>query len=100
MVVVATVLGSAIMRISSREGLSVPLLTRGLGFGSKGAAVASVVYGFNYVFSFLFEGSIVAHALSEFLHVPITSVAAVLVFCLVGAVALLSAWRGTVATPV
>lgn len=94
MVVLATLLGSVIMRISSREGLSVPLLTRGLGFGRKGAAVASVVYGFNYVFYFLFEGSIVAHALSEFFDISINSAAATVVFTLVGLAALLFAWRG------
>ncbi len=94
MVLLATVFGSLIMRISSREGLSVPLLTRGLGFGSKGAAVASVVYGFNYVFYFLFEGSIVAHSLSQFFHISINSFAATAVFALVGLAAVVFAWRG------
>ncbi|MGW4336405.1 purine-cytosine permease family protein [Rhodococcus koreensis] len=94
MVLFATVFGSMIMRICSREGLSVPLLTRGLGFGSKGAAVASVVYGFNYVFYFIFEGSIVAHALSEMFDISINSWAATVVFAFVGLAALIFAWRG------
>ncbi|WP_157517372.1 hypothetical protein [Mycobacterium sp. MS1601] len=62
---IATIVGGLIMRIASKEGLSLPLLSRGLGFGVKGAAVASIVYGVNYIFYFIFEGSIVSHALSE-----------------------------------
>ncbi|MCI4010793.1 hypothetical protein [Brevibacterium sp. ZH18] len=49
LVVVSTVLGSLIMKIASKEGLSLVLLTRGLGFGAKGSAVASFIYGINYI---------------------------------------------------
>ncbi|MBY4130193.1 allantoin permease [Rhodococcus fascians] len=94
MVLGATLIGGLIMRIASREGLSLPLLSRGLGFGVKGSAVASVVYGVNYVFYFIFEGSIVSHALSEFAGIPIDSFWATIVFAAVALVALYYSWRG------
>lgn len=94
LVVVSTVLGSLIMRIASREGLSLVLLTRGLGFGAKGSAVASFIYGINYIFYFIFEGSIVSHALSQYFGVGQNSVTASVIFALVGAAALFFAWRG------
>lgn len=94
MLVLATVLGALIMKISSKEGLSMVLLTRGLGFGAKGSAIASFIYGINYVFYFIFEGSIVSHALSEFFGIEINSPGASVVFAIVGALALYFAWRG------
>jgi hypothetical protein len=57
MVLGATVIGGMVMRIASKQGLSLPLLSRGLGFGTKGSAVASIVYGVNYVFCFIFEAA-------------------------------------------
>jgi len=94
MVLGATVVGSLIMRIASQQGLSLPLLSRGLGFGAKGSAVASLVYAVNYVFYFIFEGSIVSHGLSEILGIPIDSAAASVVFAIVALVALYFSWRG------
>jgi purine-cytosine permease-like protein len=94
MVVGATVLGALIMHISSREGLNMVLLSRGLGFGAKGSAVASLVYGVNYIFYFLFEGSIVSHALSQYFGIGIDSPTSTAVFAIVGAMALAFAWRG------
>ncbi|WP_432571297.1 purine-cytosine permease family protein [Kineococcus sp. SYSU DK005] len=94
MLLMATLLGALIMKIASKQGLSMALLTRGLGFGAKGSAVASLIYGINYIFYFIFEGSIVSHALSEFFGVGINSPTASAVFALVGAVALYCAWRG------
>lgn len=94
MVVGATLIGSLIMRIASQEGLSLPLLTRGLGFGTKGSAVASLVYAVNYVFYFIFEGSIVSHGLSEFAGIDIDSFWATVVFAVVALVALYFSWRG------
>jgi purine-cytosine permease-like protein len=94
MVLGATFIGGLIMRIASKEGLSLPLLSRGLGFGLKGSAVASIVYGVNYVFYFIFEGSIVSHALSEFAGIPIDSFWATIVFALIALVALYCSWRG------
>lgn len=94
MVLLATVLGALIMKIASKEGLSMALLTRGLGFGAKGSAIASFIYGINYIFYFLFEGSIVSHALSKLFGIGINSPGASVVFAIVGAVALYFAWRG------
>ncbi|PRI10710.1 purine-cytosine permease family protein [Leucobacter massiliensis] len=94
LVVVSTILGALIMRIASKEGLSLVLLTRGLGFGAKGSAVASFVYGINYIFYFIFEGSIVSHALSQYFGIGQGSAVASVIFALVGAAALFFAWRG------
>lgn len=94
MVIGATIVGALIMRIASQQGLSLPLLSRGLGFGAKGSAVASFVYAINYVFYFIFEGSIVSHGLSELLGISINSAAASVVFAIVAMVALYFSWRG------
>src|SRR5699024_2990508 len=83
-----------IMRIASKEGLSLVLLTRGLGFGAKGSAVASFIYGINYIFYFIFEGSIVSHTLSQYFGIGQNSPTASVIFALVGAAALYFAWRG------
>jgi purine-cytosine permease-like protein len=94
MVVGAVIVGALVMRIASQQGLSLPLLSRGLGFGAKGSAIASLVYAVNYVFYFIFEGSIVSHGLSELLGVSINSVTASIVFAIVACVALYFSWRG------
>jgi purine-cytosine permease-like protein len=90
----STVTGALTMRIASREGLSQNVLTRGLGFGSRGSAVTSFIYAFNYVFYFLFEGSIVSHAIANYFHIPITSIASTLIFAAVGLATLGLVWRG------
>ena len=94
MVIGATVVGALIMRIASQQGLSLPLLSRGLGFGARGSAIASFVYAVNYVFYFIFEGSIVSHGLSEILGISIDSAAASVVFAVVALIALYYSWRG------
>jgi cytosine permease len=94
MVVGATVVGALVMRIASQEGLSLPLLSRGLGFGARGSAIASFVYAVNYVFYFIFEGSIVSHGLAEIAGISINSAAASVVFAIVALVALYYSWRG------
>lgn len=90
----ATLVGSLVMRISSQEGLSLALLTRGLGFGTKGSAIASLVYGINYIFYFIFEGSIVSHAISEYAGIGINSFWATIVFAVIALGALYFSWRG------
>ncbi|UNB51403.1 cytosine permease [Mycolicibacterium sp. YH-1] len=94
MVIGATVVGALVMRIASQEGLSLPLLSRGLGFGGRGSAIASFVYAVNYVFYFIFEGSIVSHGLSEIAGISINSAAASVVFGIVALIALYYSWRG------
>lgn len=94
MVIGATVVGALVMRIASQEGLSLPLLSRGLGFGARGSAIASFVYAVNYVFYFIFEGSIVSHGLSEIAGISIDSAGASVVFAVVALIALYYSWRG------
>lgn len=94
LIITTTILGALIMRIGNKQGLSMVLLTRGLGFGAKGSAIASIVYGVNYIFYFIFEGSIVSHALSKYFGIGINSPGASVVFAIVGAIALWFAWRG------
>src|SRR6185437_7736642 len=60
----ALLIGALTMRMASREGLSQSLISRGLGFGSRGAALTSFIYAVNFIFYFLYEGTIVSHALA------------------------------------
>ena len=90
----AVTIGMLTMRVASREGLSQNLLSRGLGFGSRGAAVTSFIYAVNYIYYFLFEGTIVSHAIAYEFHVPINSVGGIAIFAVVGLVTLAFVWRG------
>lgn len=49
--------------IGSKTGLDSDLITRGSGYGFMGSAIASIIYSFNYVMFFAFEGSILVGAL-------------------------------------
>ena len=90
----AVLVGMLTMRVASGEGLSQNLLSRGLGFGSRGAAVTSFIYAVNYIYYFLFEGTIVSHAIAIYFDVPINSVRGIAIFALVGLVTLALVWRG------
>jgi cytosine permease len=90
----AVTIGMLTMRVASREGLSQNLLSRGLGFGSRGAAVTSFIYAVNYIYYFLFEGTIVSHAIAYQFHVPINSIGGIAIFAVVGLVTLAFVWRG------
>jgi purine-cytosine permease-like protein len=87
-------IGMLTMRVASREGLSQNLLSRGLGFGSRGAAVTSFIYAVNYIYYFLFEGTIVSHALATYFHVPINSIGGVAIFAVLGLINVALVWRG------
>jgi cytosine permease len=87
-------IGMLTMRMASREGLSQNLLSRGLGFGSRGAAVTSFIYAVNYVYYFLFEGTIVTHAIAGYFKVGIDSAGGIGIFAVVGLVTLLVVRRG------
>jgi cytosine permease len=87
-------IGMLTMRVASREGLSQNLLSRGLGFGSRGAAVTSFIYAVNYIYYFLFEGTIVSHALATYFHVPINSIGGIAIFAVLGLVNIGLVWRG------
>jgi cytosine permease len=87
-------IGMLTMRMASREGLSQNLLSRGLGFGSRGAAVTSFIYAVNYIFYFLFEGTICSHAVDDYFGVPINSIGGIAIFALIGLFTLAFVWRG------
>ncbi|MCT1478675.1 cytosine permease [Microbacterium sp. p3-SID336] len=90
----ALVIGALTMRMASREGLSQGLLSRGLGFGARGAAVTSFIYAINFVFYFLFEGTIVSHAIAYSLGIDIGSLGGIVIFALVGLLTIGLVWRG------
>lgn len=90
----AVVIGMLTMRMASKEGLSQNLLSRGLGFGSRGAAVTSFIYAVNYIYYFLFEGTIVTHAAAYYFGVPINSIGGVAIFAVIGGCTIGFVWRG------
>lgn len=90
----AVLIGMLTMRVASGEGLSQNLLSRGLGFGSRGAAVTSFIYAVNYIYYFLFEGTIVSHAIAFQFDIPINSAAGIAIFAAVGLVTIAFVWRG------
>lgn len=90
----AIIIGSLTMRMTSREGLSQGLISRGLGFGSKGAAVASFIYAINFVYYFLFEGTIVSHSVAYYFDIPIHSAGGIAIFAVIGLATLAFVWRG------
>lgn len=94
MFIVATVIGAVVMKLASNEGLSLNLLTRGLGFGYKGSAFTSLIYGVNFVFYFIFEGTIVSHAIANHLGVAVDSPGGIAIFAVLGLIAIFFVWRG------
>lgn len=90
----AVLIGTLTMRVASREGLSQNLLSRGLGFGSRGAAVTSFIYAVNYIYYFLFEGTIVSHAIAIYFGIEINSAAGIAIFAAVGLLTIAFVWRG------
>lgn len=90
----AILIGALTMRMTSREGLSQGLISRGLGFGSRGAAIASFIYALNFIYYFLFEGTIVSHALAYYFDIPIDSLTGIAIFALIGLVTIAFVWRG------
>ena len=90
----AVLIGMLTMRVASHEGLSQNLLSRGLGFGSRGSAVTSFIYAVNYIYYFLFEGTIVSHAIAIYFKVPINSPGGIAIFAVVGLITISFVWRG------
>jgi purine-cytosine permease-like protein len=52
-------------RISSATGLDSDLITRGSGFGFMGSAITSLIYSFNFLMFFAFEGTIMSTAVHD-----------------------------------
>ncbi|MFD3482361.1 purine-cytosine permease family protein [Streptomyces sp. NPDC058665] len=96
----AILIGSLTMRMASREGLSQSLISRGLGFGSRGAALTSFIYAVNFVYYFLFEGTIVSHAIAYYFDIPIDSFVGIGIFALIGLITIAFVWRGMYAMSV
>ena len=90
----ATVIGAVVMKLASSEGLSLNLLTRGLGFGYMGSAFTSLIYGVNFVFYFIFEGTIVSHAIANHLGIAVDSPGGIAIFAMLGLIAIFFVWRG------
>lgn len=86
--------GSMTIRIASREGLTMDLMTRGLGFGYMGSAVTSFIYAINYIFYFLFEGSIVTHAIANYFGINVDSFVGTAIFAVLGLFIMALVWRG------
>lgn len=57
--------GFALARIASSTGLDSDLITRGSGFGFMGSAFTSLIYTFNFLMFFAFEGTIMATAVHD-----------------------------------
>ena len=49
------------------------LMTRGLGFGYMGPAFTSLIYAVNFIFYFLFEGTIVSHGIAHYAGIEVAS---------------------------
>ena len=90
----AALIGMLTMRLASSEGLSQNLLSRGLGFGLRGSAITSFIYAINYIYYFLFEGTIVTHAIADYAGIQIDSIAGIGIFAAVGLFTLFFVWRG------
>lgn len=96
----AILIGALTMRMASREGLSQSLISRGLGFGSRGAALTSFIYAVNFIYYFLFEGTIVSHAIAYYFGIEINSFTGIVIFAAVGLVTIAFVWRGMYAMSV
>ncbi|MDD2068594.1 hypothetical protein NPS49_09720 [Pseudomonas putida] len=94
MTVIATVIGSCIMKLASKEGLSMNLMTRGLGFGYMGSASTSLIYAVNFIFYFLFEGTIVSHGIAHYAGIEVASPAGIGIFAAIGIVTIWFVWKG------
>ena len=71
--VVIFLTGIPIARACAANGVDMDLLTRGSGFGYFGSTLTSLVYA-SFTFTFIFfalEGSIMAQAFHEVLHIPL-----------------------------
>ncbi|MFC4305309.1 purine-cytosine permease family protein [Cohnella boryungensis] len=90
----ATIIGACTMKIASKEGLSMSLLTRGLGFGYLGSAVTSLIYAVNYIFYFIFEGTIVTHAIANYAGIGINSIGGIAIFAGLGFITIWFVWKG------
>ena len=90
----STITGALTMRIASREGLSQNVLTRRLGFGSRGLSGDLVHLRGQLHLLLPLRGQIVSHAIANYFHIPINSPAGIAIFAVVGLLTLGLVWRG------
>ncbi|MFE2444003.1 purine-cytosine permease family protein [Streptomyces sp. NPDC021218] len=91
--------GIPIARACATYGLDMDLITRGAGFGYFGSTLTSLIYAsFTFIF-FALEGSIMAQAMHQALHIPLpvgylltTLIVIPIVFRGMGALAKVQAW--------
>jgi purine-cytosine permease-like protein len=77
-------------RISSATGLDSDLITRGSGFGFMGSAFTSLIYSFNFLMFFAFEGTIMATAV----HNRWPAIPSWLLYLVIGLVFIPLTWWG------
>jgi purine-cytosine permease-like protein len=77
-------------RIASATGLDSDLITRGSGFGFMGSAFTSLIYTFNFLMFFAFEGTIMATAV----HDRWPAVPMAILYLLIGLVFIPLTWWG------
>lgn len=90
----SSIIGMLMINLASKEGLTIDLMTRGMGFGYMGSAVTSLIYGINYVFYFLFEGTIVTHAIARALGFDFATIQGTMIFAFLGLLKLWFVWYG------
>lgn len=77
-------------RISSATGLDSDLITRGSGFGFMGSAITSLIYSFNFLMFFAFEGTIMSSAV----HARFPWIPESLLYLVIGLVFIPLTWWG------
>ncbi|MEH7344332.1 allantoin permease [Bacillus sp. JJ1532] len=90
----SSLIGMVMINLASKEGLTIDLMTRGMGFGYLGSAVTSLIYGINFVFYFIFEGTIVTHAIAIFFGIHFSSLEGTIIFAIIGLIKLFLVWFG------
>ncbi|WP_197247899.1 purine-cytosine permease family protein [Cytobacillus firmus] len=90
----SSLIGMVMIHLASKEGLTVDMMTRGMGFGYIGSAVTSFIYGINFIFYFLLEGTIVTNAISFSFNLQVHSFESIMVFAAVGLLKLVLVWYG------
>lgn len=70
-VVVQGLLSYVLVNQSTRYGLNIDLLSRGLGLGYMGSAITSIIYAVNFIMYFAIEGEIMGGGIHQFTHIPL-----------------------------
>ncbi|RFU66588.1 purine-cytosine permease family protein [Peribacillus glennii] len=90
----ASLIGMVMIHLASKEGLTVDMMTRGMGFGYIGSSVTSLIYGINFIFYFILEGTIVTNAIAFSFNLTVHSFESNMIFAGVGLLKLVLVWYG------